>query len=110
MDFFDHVDGRGRIFGFDLSEKFSTKRVFFVEPKGLEWRGRHFHVKTTQLIFVIRGSVEVEINRKDRFTMRVGSRHTQVPGNSFAFRASSDDALIAVLADREYDAEDCYVE
>jgi dTDP-4-dehydrorhamnose 3,5-epimerase-like enzyme len=106
------VDERGNLIAFNELEALLVKRCFIINCKKDAWRGKHYHKKTTQLICLAKGELEVKItdNTGERYhIMCEGSTYLQVPGMQFEFRSISDESTIIVLCDREHDPEDYYI-
>lgn len=57
--YMNQSDNRGSFWG--LINKGSWQEVNFVATKSGEVRGGHFHVKTNELIFLVHGKAEVEL-------------------------------------------------
>jgi len=109
------ADERGSLQAFNSLEAFPVKRIFLITCKKGNWRGKHYHKKTTQVILVLSGEIEVKIKDMSSGTLQVGTMnagcmHTHLPLTQFDFCATSESASILVLCDTEYDQADYYME
>lgn len=112
-DFKNHVDERGSLWAFNNIDSFKTERIFYVCCKKDHWRGKHYHKKTTQIIFVIAGEIKVKVTdvvsgEVMEYFMQLGSSFRQEPFLQFEFCANTDTAEILVLCDSPHDVSDYY--
>lgn len=107
------IDDKGSLIAFNEIESFETRRTFIINCKKNIWRGKHYHKKTTQIILVLSGEINVKITDstgdKQTAIMSEGSYYKQLPYTQFEFSANSEDALILALCDTEHDSNDYYV-
>ena len=90
---------------------FVPKRIYwmfdFVEGVS---RGNHAHIRLKQYFFAIRGSVVVDLfngNEIESYSLSTNSGMLSVnPGQWRVIRNASPDAILMVIADREYDESD----
>lgn len=103
-------DQRGSLSAFDELSLFEVKRFYLIECNSGFWRGEHHHKKTVQQIFIIEGSVEVEIyeggNIIDTFIMTPGESYLQLPFYKFRFRSKEGISKLLVLCDANHDQKD----
>ena len=59
-----HQDGRGQII--DLLEKKRISAITFITQKKNKIRGNHFHKKTTQWNYLIKGKIELVSKKKNK--------------------------------------------
>ena len=73
--YFEHKDDRGGIYG--ISNNFVLEELNIIESKKETIRGNHYHKKSTELFFIIKGEVEVIIQKIDKKGNFIGpkSRH-----------------------------------
>lgn len=107
------IDSRGTLFAFNEIKEFLARRVFFISCNKGHWRGKHYHKKTTQMVLVLSGQLEVKITSQKgeilQGLMVPGSSYLHVPNTQFEFCALSEDAQLLVLCDTLHDPEDYYV-
>ena len=89
-------DDRGHLSTFNEIEAFTVRRLFHITCKKGNWRGKHYHKLTTQVIFVVVGEIDVKITDTSGIVhngkMQSGSCYRQDPYTQFEFSAVSDDA------------------
>jgi len=111
-DSFFYKDDRGEIFGFNNIEEFKTKRFFIIKCTKDHWRGKHYHKKVTQKIFLISGEIQIKIKSLDgnllEETMQSGDHYTQSPGEQFEFCSLSEVSTLLVLCDLKHDKNDYF--
>lgn len=106
-------DERGSLAAFNAFDEFLTKRAFLVTCKKGNWRGKHYHKETTQVIFVISGEIEVKVTDVSgdvvTGTMTSGTYLTHSPYTQFEFCSSTEESQLLVLCNTVYDPTDYYV-
>lgn len=111
-DSFFSRDERGEIFGYNSIEEFKTKRFFIINCIKGQWRGKHYHKKVTQKLFLISGEIEIRVKSLDgnlvEETMQRGDYYTQHPGQQFEFCSLSEVSTLLVLCDLEHDKNDYF--
>jgi hypothetical protein len=105
-------DSKGTLGIVEFSDlDFTPARIYWISdvPPGCE-RGLHAHKKLSQLLCVLKGSVEIEIfsgQDKVTFNLDKNSRALQLaPGLWRILRNFSSDACVLVLCDLPYDESD----
>ena len=103
-------DERGSLSAFDELSLFNVKRFYLIECNEGLWRGEHHHKKTSQNIFVVAGSLDVEIYKDgvmiDSFVMNEGESYLQIPFYKFRFKSREHVSKLLVLCDENHDKED----
>ena len=87
----------------------SFKRLFFIDVKEAKYRGDHAHYKCTQYMFSIKGNIELQVtNSIDSFNFNLipGKNVVEVPPLWWAKQKYSNDCILGVLCDMNYDADD----
>lgn len=99
--YMNREDDRGSFFG--LVNQGSWQEVNFVTTKTGEVRGGHFHTKTNEVIFLLRGQAEVELQhcdhpeQKQQFILNAGEGIEIKPFILHTFRYLEDSEQIALL-------------
>lgn len=106
-------DDRGHLSAFNEIEDFTAKRLFFITCKKGNWRGKHYHKLTTQIIFVVAGEIDVRVTNASGTVqngkMQQGAYYRQEPYTQFEFLAASEEAQLIVLCNTAHDPQDYYV-
>lgn len=106
-------DERGSLAAFNAFDEFLTKRAFLVTCRKGNWRGKHYHKKTTQVIFVLSGQIEVKVTDVSgdvvTGTMTSGTYLTHSPYTQFEFCSSTEESQLLVLCNTVHDPADYYV-
>ena len=109
--FFVSADERGILSAFSFQEFFQIKRFFHIICKKDVWRGKHYHKKGTQLICLLKGSLDANIIRQNSFekvTLKEGDVFLQEVGCQFEFKANEENTTLLVLCDSDHDESDYF--
>jgi len=111
LNLFDDMRGRLVAGSFSSDIPFEVKRFFYIfDVPGEEVRGEHAHKRCHQALFCLKGRLHVTLDDgKNRLEYNLSSRNIgiHIPPMIWAsqFRYSSD-AVLLVLASREYEEDD----
>jgi|TARA_B100001964_G_scaffold182822_1_gene202358 dTDP-4-dehydrorhamnose 3,5-epimerase-like enzyme len=106
----------GRLLPITFNNKFpiKVKRIFIIYGKKKYKRGDHAHKKCSQLFFPVMGKIKINMKyKKTEKSMKLsykGSKALLVPPRIWSsIEFLSNNSVVLVLADREYDYKD-YIE
>lgn len=88
---------------------FAIARMFVLRAPAGAKRGQHAHRRCSQFMICVSGAVEIECDdgeSRRSFTMDSADRGLLVPPGIWASLRFSADAVVSVLCDRLYEAED----
>lgn len=112
IDFQQYVDSNGALCAFESVQHvpFDIRRVFTVSAKAGDIRGDHAHRKCTQLLVCVSGKIRVICDDGSVVTQHLldnmGMGLLIPPGNWAKEEYVVDDAVLMVLCDRAYEADD----
>ena len=95
-----------------LSFKFEIKRFYsLIDMSAGEVRGAHSHRETNQLIFPIRGDIEISVSIGDRifktYLLKSNIHCMFIPKNTYKYiRAIKGKTIVGILTDKEFDEND----
>jgi len=95
-----------------LSCKFEIKRFYsLIDMSAGEVRGAHSHKETNQLIFPIRGDIEISVSVGDRifktYLLKSNIHCMFIPKNTYKhIRAIKRKTIVGILTDKEFDEND----
>ena len=107
-----HADNNGVLCVFECGQHvpFDIRRVFTVSARRGDVRGDHAHKKCTQLLICIAGAIRVTCDDgllvTQHFLDNMGVGLLVPPGIWAKEEYMLDDAILMVLCDRGYEAED----
>jgi mannose-6-phosphate isomerase-like protein (cupin superfamily) len=102
------ADARGLFQG--IINSGSWEEVNYIETRGGETRGGHYHRETTELFFIIDGEIEIDISdvagsSKERHIVKKGDIFIVEPLEVHTFRCLTDSRWINVLSKRMNEIE-----
>ena len=107
-----HEDENGSLCVYECGQHvpFDVRRVFTVSAKAGEFRGDHAHKKCTQLLVCVSGRIRVTCDDGSVATQcildNMGIGLLVPPGIWAKEEYMADDAVLMVLCDRGYEADD----
>ena len=112
VNFPKHAEDNGVVYVYEGGRHvpFEIQRVFTVTARKGDVRGDHAHKKCAQLLVCITGQIRVICNNgfeKSEFTLKNMDTGLLIPPGIWANQEyMTDDAVLMVLCDRRYEAED----
>ncbi len=107
---FEDANGTLGVFECNKHVPFEAKRIFVVAAKSNDVRGNHAHKKCTQLLICVGGKIRVNCDDGVTITKHLLNSMANgllIPPGVWATQEYlSDDAVLMVLCDREYEQED----
>ena len=91
----NHQDGRGVII--DLLEKKKINAITYITQKKGKIRGNHFHKKTTQWNYLIKGKIKLVTQKKNR-----GVKEIVLSRGDLAVTSSNESHAIKAIKYSEY--------
>ena len=116
MKFKTFKNNTGYLIPFSLKKDipFSVKRIFIINGKKNKIRADHAHLKCSQYLVVIKGSVNVIYeNKKGKYEKKLSSNNKNTlllkPKTWCRVKFINKDSMLLVFCDREYEFDD-YIE
>ena len=116
MKFKTFKNNTGYLIPFSLKKDipFGVKRIFIINGKKNKIRADHAHLKCSQYLVVIKGSVNVIYeNKKGKYKKKLSSNNKNTlllkPKTWCRVKFINKDSMLLVFCDREYEFDD-YVE
>ncbi|MFL2852240.1 MAG: sugar 3,4-ketoisomerase [Candidatus Pelagibacter sp.] len=116
MKFKTFKNNTGYLIPFSLKKDipFSVKRIFIINGKKNKIRADHAHLKCSQYLVVIKGSVNVIYeNKKGKYKKKLSSNNKNTlllkPKTWCRVKFINKDSMLLVFCDREYEFDD-YIE
>jgi len=96
------------IFNFGEIE-FDPQRIFYVTNERKVSRGNHAHRECSQILFCIKGAIEIGLYdgfSRDKRVLTEKSKAVFIPPGIWAYQEYESDSVLLVVANREYSEGD----
>ena len=104
------IDDRGMLGEIDFRNlDFNPKRIYWVDFSRNLVRGKHAHKKLTQVLVVLRGSIEIHLNdtiKVSKFVLKTGDNILIKPGVWREFQSLLPESTCLVIASEYFDEDD----
>lgn len=104
------IDDRGMLGEIDFRNlDFNPKRIYWVDFSRNLVRGKHAHKKLTQVLVVLRGSIEIHLNdtiKVSKFVLKTGDNILIKPGVWREFQSLTPESTCLVIASEYFDEDD----
>ena len=98
-----------KVINLNFNNKFIVKRFFFIDSRKSVERGNHAHLKSTQILFCIKGSIKISITdgkNTKTYNLKESTKAIIVPPLLWSTQKYAKNSILGIFTDTLFNEKD----